>query len=188
MPESDSSSRTSRKSMTAARLERRVLAYVARYLSSSTRLEQFIRRLLKRWEDGGGAVEVSEDDITHLIKKCSNRGYIDDQRFAEVRITRWYRGGQPQRLMRQKLRAEQLDEAVISAAFAAFHANHSDTPELLEYEAAMHYARKRSIGPYRRNERANWRERDLAKMGRRGFSFDVAQKVIDHQEDDEVYN
>ena len=185
MHESDSKSKTSRKSMTVARLERRVLSYVARYLSSSIRLEQFIRRLLRRWEDGGGAIEVCDEDIANIIEKCCKRGYIDDQRFAELRIARWYRGGQPQRLMWQKLRAEQLDESVISSAFAAFHASHSDTPELLEYEAAMHYARKRSIGPYRENDRAEWRERDMAKMGRRGFTFNIAQKVIDHKDDED---
>lgn len=189
MPENDSGSTTSRKIMTTARLERRVLAYVSRYLSSTVRLEQFITRLLRRWQEGGGVIEVSAEDIANLIAKCRTRGYVDDQHFAEVRLARWYRAGNAQRLMRQKLRAEQLDEAVISAAFAAFHASHSDTPELLEYEAAMQYARKRHIGPYRTNERAKWRERDLAKMGRRGFNFDVAQKVIDHRTtDDEVYN
>lgn len=189
MLENDSNSKTSPKRLTPARLERQVLAYVARYLSSTARLQQFIERLLKRWQNRGDLIEVSEADIENLIERCTARGYVDDQRFAEVRLARWYRAGNAKRLMHQKLRAEQLDEAVISAAFQAFYASHTDAPELLEYEAAMHYARKRSIGPYRNRNRAEWRERDLGKMARRGFSYDTAHRVIDHElNEDEVYN
>lgn len=171
------------KAMTAEYLRRRVLAYVARYLTSEVRLRQFVQRLLKRWSDSGGEVRVSDQEVQALITMCRTQGYVDDQRFAELRIARWYRAGQLQRVIYQKLRAEMLDEETINAALSTFRLSHTDQPGQLDHEAAMHFARKRGLGPYRRKDRAKWRERDIAKMGRRGFSRDTACAVIDHDGD-----
>ena len=48
--------------------------------------------------------------------------------------------------------------------------------------AAFKLARKRRLGPFREPDsdaRAERREKDLATLARAGFSFDVAQQVID---------
>ena len=169
--------------MTLARLERRVMGYVARYLTSTPRLEQFIARLLQRWRDNGGEVIVSSEDIATLVEKCVRCGYIDDQRFAELRIRRWYRAGQPQWVIRQKLRAEMLDEDIIAEALNAFMQEQPDNSENLDDEAAMHYVRKRLLGGYRIKNRLEQREKDIAKLRRRGFSYETARKAIDQDID-----
>lgn len=48
-----------------------------------------------------------------------------------------------------------------------------------ELKAAARLVRRRRLGPLRpRADRAEHRERDLAVLGRAGFSFEVARKVI----------
>ena len=45
--------------------------------------------------------------------------------------------------------------------------------------AAAAYARKRRIGPYRpEGERQSQADRDLAALGRRGFSYETARQVL----------
>jgi regulatory protein len=53
--------------------------------------------------------------------------------------------------------------------------------EVAELEAAATYARRRRLGPHRRDPeaRAERRERDLAALARAGFSYAIAQQIID---------
>ena len=54
--------------------------------------------------------------------------------------------------------------------------------ENLDLAAAFKLARKRRLGPFREPDsevRAERREKDLATLARAGFSYDVAQQVID---------
>ena len=55
-------------------------------------------------------------------------------------------------------------------------AGRGPSPDLV---AAATYARKRRIGPYRRRDRGEQRQRDLARLARQGYSFEIARTVID---------
>ena len=49
-----------------------------------------------------------------------------------------------------------------------------------ELAAALVYARRRGLGPFRRQEeRAIRRARDLAALSRRGFDYDLARRVVE---------
>ncbi|HEY9537533.1 MAG TPA: hypothetical protein VIS03_08050, partial [Kiloniellaceae bacterium] len=53
----------------------------------------------------------------------------------------------------------------------------------VELRAALRYARRRRLGPFRLesgpDDRAERRERDLAALGRRGFDYETARRIID---------
>jgi regulatory protein len=55
------------------------------------------------------------------------------------------------------------------------------TAEVSEDAAARIWARKKRLGPFRRdaNTRQENRQRDLAALARAGFSFSTAKKIID---------
>ncbi len=58
-----------------------------------------------------------------------------------------------------------------------------DEPQA-ELDAARTYARRRRIGPWRAEPAdADARRKELAKLARRGFSYDVAQRVVMSSED-----
>ena len=57
-------------------------------------------------------------------------------------------------------------------------------PQQREWQAAVALARRRRLGPFRKKERKEHRNRDLAAMARGGFDFDLARKVIDAEERD----
>ncbi|MGH6947427.1 MAG: regulatory protein RecX, partial [Kiloniellales bacterium] len=49
-----------------------------------------------------------------------------------------------------------------------------------ELKAALAFARRRRLGPYRAEpDRAGRRERDLAALARQGFAYELARRVID---------
>ena len=49
-----------------------------------------------------------------------------------------------------------------------------------DFEAALRYARRRGLGPYRSaDQRPLERRRDLAILARRGFGYAVALQVVD---------
>ena len=81
--------------------------------------------------------------------------------------------------MSAKLAAKGLGRATIERAVAGLEDLVSD-PEL---SAALAFARRKRLGPYRPDaERAARRERDLAALDRRGFDLEVARKVIDAED------
>jgi regulatory protein len=51
-----------------------------------------------------------------------------------------------------------------------------------ELRAALRYARRRRLGPFRLEGRAERRDRDLAALGRQGFDYETARRVIDCQD------
>ncbi|MHA1114431.1 MAG: regulatory protein RecX, partial [Alphaproteobacteria bacterium] len=52
--------------------------------------------------------------------------------------------------------------------------------EAADLAAAIAYARRRRLGPWRvAAARAERRERDLAALARAGFNYDLARRVVD---------
>ena len=48
-----------------------------------------------------------------------------------------------------------------------------------EMTAALAYARRRRLGPYRPEaERADHRDKDMAALGRQGFAYDLVRRII----------
>ena len=73
-----------------------------------------------------------------------------------------------------ELTPERQDD--IEAALRSLEETHANA----EFTAARNYARRRRFGPWRNaDEREARRDRDLAAMARAGFSFQMAQRVID---------
>jgi regulatory protein len=45
--------------------------------------------------------------------------------------------------------------------------------------AAIAYARRRRIGPWRKDNRDTFQERDLAALGRQGFAYGIARWIVE---------
>ena len=61
---------------------------------------------------------------------------------------------------------------------------HQTQPDL-EMAAALAFARRRRLGPFRTTaSRAEHREKDLAKLARQGFAYETARRIIDREDGD----
>lgn len=164
--------------LSAAGFRRAALRHLRRYPSSEANLRRVLRRRAQR-AVARGQTEASADDfgplIDALILDLRGLGLLDDAGYAKGLANSLFRRGKPPRAIAHALREKGVPDAQIEAALAGIVEDHVD-PELL---AATRYARRRRLGPFRRGDRAERRDRDLASLGRQGFGYGVAAKVID---------
>lgn len=160
-------------------LERSALFYLERYDSSSGHL----RRLLQRKIDLSARVHGTDPEegaaaAERLIRRFSELGLLDDARYAREMVRRLRARGTSTAMIRAKLRAKSLPPGLIDAALAGEDAG----PETKDLQAALRYARRRRLGPFRLEKRAERRERDLAALGRQGFDYETARRVVDSED------
>ena len=166
---------------TPKRLERAALHYLERYASSSENLRRVLMRRVERsarthgTDREQGAVAVDE-----IVRKFKEWGYLNDRAYAEMRVGGLHRRGTSGRAIRHRLALKGVPEDDIEAALEALAAEVVDP----DRRAAIAYARRRRIGPWRRDDRDRFRDRDLAALGRQGFSFDVALWIVDAESPD----
>ena len=162
---------------TPAYLERAALFYLDRYATSAENLRRVLRRKVQRsarfHEVDQAACEAAIEELTARFLRS---GLLDDAGYAETRSRSLFRRGQSLRAIRQNLAQKGVGKEEAEAAIERLREENA-APDLT---AALAYARRRRLGPYRAEpERANRRERDLAALARRGFAPDIALAVID---------
>lgn len=172
------------KKATPEYLEKSALHYLERYASSAGNLRRVLMRKVERSarvhgtgrEDGAQAVEA-------LVQRLENAGILDDAAYADGRVATLHRAGHSRRAIQARLAAKGVAAETIEAALARMEEETAGDPELL---AAVRYARKRRLGAYRERDRADNRQRDLAALCRKGFSPDLARRVVDAEDGDEL--
>lgn len=174
-PVGDRRSRT--RPVTAAYLERAALYYLERFASSTANLRRILMRKVERsvtvhGTDRAEAAQWVEAAITRL----KGLGYLDDSSFAETRVASLSRRGRSMAAIRSTLRASGVERDEVDKAVGVLLAEVAD-PDL---DAAAALARRKRLGPYRPPDvRAEMRSKDLAALGRAGFSYDLARRVVD---------
>lgn len=163
---------------TIERLTRSAVHYLERYSSSENNLRKVLeRRVLKACRHHGLDPADFAGMIDAVVAKCTGSGLVDDRSYAETKTASLRRRGGSRRKIEAQLVQKGVDRETIQSVL--------DRGGVSEEEAAGVYARRRRLGPFRNGaDRQARRERDLAAMCRAGFSFDVAQRVIDAADDD----
>ncbi len=165
-------------------LERAAYAYLARYAAPANHLRRGLMARVARSarfhgtdpDAGGAAVEA-------LIARLSDRGHLDDCAYALAMARRLFRRGTSLYGIRARLRAKGVGAEDADAAVAALARDAVD-PDLA---AGLAFARRKRLGPFRpQAEREAKRQRDLAAFTRAGFGLDLARRVVDARELDEL--
>jgi len=155
------------KPLDAARLEELALAYVARFATTSSKLEGYLARKLRErgWADERPA------DPAAIAARFAELGYIDDEAYARARAGGLLRRGYGARRVEQALRGAGIDEGLRACARPG---------ERTRREAALTLARRRRFGPYGQEAPdRDRREKQIAAMIRAGHGFDEARAVVD---------
>ena len=122
--------------------------------------------------DRGEAYQWIED----ILADFQRYGYLNDSRYAEVKIKDYRSAGKSVRYIKGKMREKGIDEEILSALL--------EDQEYDEFEAALKLAKKKHIGPFRKDEEARFenRQKDMGTLVRAGFSYDVVQRVVGYEE------
>lgn len=167
-------------------LQNAAMAYLSRFASSSENLRRIMMRRITKscayhGEDEGQYIPLLDD----LIERYIESGLLDDAAYARGVAVSQRRRGASKRMITAKLKQKGLTteqvETALEQANAELLDEHDDNPEGLSAEtlSAMKFARRRRIGPYRRDNRQDYRQKDLAALGRAGFSYETARQVIE---------
>ncbi len=178
MPDKDDKTRARRKprKITPDSLGRIALHYLERYATSSENLRRvLIRRIRRSAQAHGTDPDEQLPHVDALITRYQQAGLLDDQAYARMRAESLHRRGSSGRMIRMKLAAKGLESDAIDDALESL----TDLVANTDLSGACNYARRRRIGPWRRRDRTEHRDRDLAALARQGFSYDIARKVVD---------
>ena len=112
--------------------------------------------------------------VDDIIAKFIKSGILDDAEYARMKIESLSRRGASNKMIKQKLMAKGVDANIINKIFDQF----IDDTGKREIDAAIAYIKRRKLGAYRLKDRDKFKEKDMASLGRQGFSYNIAKKLI----------
>ena len=152
------------------------LYYLERYASSSENLRRVLMRRVERSARAHGTDrDEGAEAIDGIIQRFQEWGYLDDKAYAEMRAGSLFRRGTSRRGIQYQLSMKGVSEDTINAALKSVFENEVDP----DRRAAIAYARRRRIGPWRKDNRETFRDRDLAALGRQGFAYGIARWIVE---------
>jgi regulatory protein len=164
----------SESNINPALLEAWAVSYLGRFASSAENLRRVLRRRARR-RAGAEAARAADPMIDALIARYVASALLDDAAYAAARArTRLARGDSLRRiaagLAAKGIGAEERAEALCSLR------DGDVDPDLA---AACAFARRRRLGPFRRDPAAPQdHDRALAAFARAGFGRRVAEAVL----------
>ncbi|WP_033921532.1 regulatory protein RecX [Sphingomonas sp. 37zxx] len=148
-------------------LERLALRYVERFATTRAKLATYLARKIR---ERGWADDAAPPAIDPLVERIAELGYIDDRAFGEARAAALTRRGFGSRRV-----AMALQQAGVAGEDAAGIVPRAEEQAV---ESALHFARRKRIGPFAREaaERAG-REKHMAAMIRAGHAPTLARRI-----------
>ena len=167
------------KPLDRIRLEELAVSYVARFSTSAGKLRTYLQRKLRE----RGFTEGEEPDLDGLLHKFVARGYVDDEAYGRAKAGDLAARGYGARRVEQALRAAGIEDDLRQAL---------EPGEGQRRRAALVLARKRRFGPYARpaegdaEAQRKLHEKRLAAMVRAGHDFEIARRVIEARDVEEL--
>ncbi|MBP2232801.1 regulatory protein [Azospirillum agricola] len=166
------------KRVTPQYLENAALHYLERFASSTANLRGVLLRKVRRSAQAHGTdPEEGARWIEELLARYVRSGLLNDETYARMRTESLHRRGASTRAIAQKLAVKGIGR---DEADKALETLREDVGPDLDLTAALALARRRRLGVYRLPEaRAAHREKDMAALGRAGFGYEIARRVVD---------
>lgn len=147
-------------------LKELALRYVGTYAATRAKLRAYLER--KVGERGWNGSE--EPDLTLIIDRFAELGYVDDAAYAVSKSRSMSARGYGKRRLRDKLRSDGVDGDDRIEADA-----HADD---VAVETALRFAKRRRIGPFAAFDGdLRQREKWIAAMVRAGHEFALARAI-----------
>ncbi len=163
-----------------ASLHEAALRHLARFAATEAGLLRVLDRRILRWQH---ATEAAAEVIAparvaarEVVRALTESGLLNDAGFAAARSRRLVRAGRSRVAVSAHLAAKGVDAQTAGTVLP--------DPEA-EFLAAIAFARRRRIGPFRSPDIADSDpNRELAALARAGFPRDVAERALRLEPDD----
>ena len=168
---------------TRAKLHEAALAHLARFSASEAGLVRVLDRRIDRWLRRAAAEAPGQEPPDAAPSRAAARevaralvqsGVVDDAAYAQGRARSLTRAGRSRRAIGAHLSMKGVPKEVAQAALPE--------PEA-ELAAALAYARRRRLGPFRKEQPegadpAELRRKEAGAMARAGFPQPVAMQAL----------
>lgn len=156
-----------------AALLRAAMDHLARRSDSVQGLKRALaRKIAKAQAKDQARIEDAEAAIARVVEQITGKGLLSDRTFAESRARFLVGRGRSRLQIAADLAARGVDRETTQTALAS-----RDRGD--ERAAAIAYARRRRLGPFRISQRREKRLNDIAAMQRAGFALALASAIID---------
>ena len=178
-PEPARKGRPQPKRMTQRRMENIATFYIQRFATTAAHLKRvLLRRAAPALKAHGGDKAEIATWADEIVARFERTGIVDDARYAATRVASLARLGKGPGKIRTILRAKGVAPALINELVAELDEDEDQT-----LKAATAYAQRRRLGPFRKDkvpaeERRNQESKDLAALGRAGFSYAIAKRAL----------
>ena len=169
--------RRPQKKITPKRLKNIGLYYLQRFESSVENLRTVLKRRVDAYVRENPEFNKHEayQWIEDVLNEFVNLHYLDDSRYAEMKVRDYLSAGKPARYIQNKLREKGISADTAETILSA--------QEYDQTEMALKFAKRKKIGPYRAEElRKEFRQKDLGTLVRAGFDYDVVCEILDYDE------
>lgn len=156
------------------RLKNIGLYYLERFESSVDNLRQVLTRRVNDYAYHNPDFNKFEAYgwIEEILNDFQKWGYLDDSRYAALKVRDYLAAGKPERYIKIKLRQKGIAEDEVNSVL--------DQEEYDSREMALRLARKKKIGPFRADDdsrRAN-RTKDMGTLLRAGFDYEIVCEIL----------
>lgn len=168
------------KRVSPSYLKNVAMHYLEQRSSSRANLRRLlVRRVTLSLAEHGGERDELLGWVDALLDELERMHLLDDATYAAQRVRSLSRMGNGSRKIRAKLAEKGVPAPLVDAALVHVQ----DSGPSLDMVAACRFARSRKLGPYRRDAETvqdrDERQKQLAKLARAGFSYEIAIRVID---------
>ena len=143
--------------------------YLSKYSSSKTNLERILKNKIRRTNIEKKEKFTLYNSIPEIIKKLEKNNFINDYNYATSKINLFISNGKSKIFIQNYLFKKGIDEKLSSEIFAELNEEDSNW----EIKSARTFARKKNL------QKDNNDEKNLSKMARAGFSYEIAKKILE---------
>ena len=161
------------------------LAYLQRFTSSSNNFRKVMMRKIDRSckHHTDQVREECQELLELTVEKFEKAGLLNDEEYLRGMVISLRRRGLSSRQIDMRLRMKGLEQENIKQELQEHDLSTYDTEYNGDIYAAIIFARKKKIGPYDKVKKYE-PQKALAMMGRAGYDYGTAKKVLEMSEDD----
>ncbi len=170
------------KKITETYLHNSGLYYLQRFAASKAHFKSVMMRKVRRscQHHTDQDLEACKAMVERLAGVFEASGLLNDESYVNGAVASLMRQGRSDKYIRAKLLSKRLSLEQISSALESFRQQEGKNAQDTEIEAALRFIRRKKIGPYRPQElRSELLRKDLGALARAGFSYDIAQRVLE---------
>lgn len=176
--------KTPRK-ITESYLHNAGLYYLQRFASSHANFIEIMLRKVKKscTHHVDQDFDTCKAMVETLAAKFIDLELLNDDVYTRGKIRALRYKGKSKRFILGHLRTKGIAKTLAIKHLGLHDQELGATDAKAEYDAALTHARKKRLGPYRRDKEENI-QKELGSLARAGFSYDISKKILNTDSDE----